>query len=520
MTTITTTLLLSSIIGTFVSELLKINIILTGIIIGVIIKIFMGVYVPLYDIGILITMLIMGSHLEFRTLNKHKKTAFIILFVSVLLIAMNSIIVSGLLKLSQINSIAISTSLCMSSTLICHKILEDEKASNTNYGKITIISTIVQDIIGIILLIFLHLNVIEIKHTIIQHIFLLLFLLFFILFKKKLYSLLNLVVSNLVIDTQKEYNVKTSLLMIILFMGYYTLIPLEALYFIVGLFLKDLIKHFKHEINYIQMISMSLLFMFVGYNIDIFIINKYIFQIFELFIITTVVKLVLLYVGIFASSKNTDVSIRSAILLSTCSELAFFIISIVKVSNIVSNIIFATTMLSMILNPLIYSTISKSLDIIQQRNIGIARYAAKMHMLHINRYVLIIGINEITNILMQELGSLLVDAIAIDHKLDKVLENHKNCYLMDALSDDSYKILNINKAYCVVILIANVRVRNEIITKISKQNSEIPIYITIVNKDIDSINKHKQVIPVVFTNNSKSGDVADLILNNVKENLN
>lgn len=518
MTTINNILLLSAITGTFISEILKINIILTGIIIGILTKLLFNLHIPLYDFGVLITMLIMGSHLELKTLNKHKKTAFIILFTSILLIAINSIIVSGLLKLNQINSLVISASLCMSSTLICHKILEDEKSSGTHYGRITIISTIVQDIIGICLLVFLHLNMVEIKNTIIQHVVLFLFLLFFVCFKKKLYRLLSFIMSS-VIDAQKEYNVRTSSIMIILFAGYYTLIPLETLYFIVGLFLKDLISNLKYEINYIQMISMSLMFMFVGYKIDVLIIKQYIFQIFELFIITTVIKLFLLYIGIFASSKNLDSSIRSSILLSTCSELTFFIISIIRVNKDISNIIFATTMLSMILNPLIYNTVSKSLDSIQQRNIGIARYAAKIHMMHINRYVLIIGINEITNILMQELGSLLIDTVAIDHKLEKVLENSKNCYLMDALSDDTYKILDINKAYCVIVLINSTKVKNETISKITKAYPSTLIYIPIFNKDINSISKNKQVVPV-FTNNSKAGDIADLLLSNIKENLN
>lgn len=519
MTTINNILLLSAITGTFISEILKINIILTGIITGILIKLLFNIRIPLYDFGVLITMLIMGSHLELKTLNKHKKTAFIILFTSILLIGINSVIVSGLLKLNQINSLVISTSLCMSSTLICHKILEDEKSSSTHYGRITIISTIVQDIIGICLLVFLHLNMVEIKHTVIQHVLLFLFLLLFVFFKKRLYRLLSLVISNIVIDAQKEYNVRTSSIMIILFAGYYTLIPLETLYFIAGLFLKDLISNLKYEINYIQMISMLLMFMFVGYKIDILIIKQYIFQIFELFIITTVIKLVLLYIGIFASSKNLDSSIRSSILLATCSELTFFIISIIKVNKDISNIIFATTMLSMILNPLIYNTVSKSLDTIQQRNIGIARYAAKIHMMHINRYVLIIGINEITNILMRALGSLLIDTVAIDHKLEKVLENSKNCYLMDALSDDTYKILDINKAYCIIILINSNKVKNETISKITKSYPSISIYIPIFNKDINSISKNKQVVPV-FTNNSKAGDIADLILSNIKENLN
>lgn len=261
------------------------------------------------------------------------------------------------------------------------------------------------------------------------------------------------------------------------------------------------------------------MFMFVGCNIDLLVIKKYIFQIFELFVITTVIKLFLLYIGIFAASKNIDASIRSSILLSTCSELTFFIISIIKVNHYVSNIIFATTMLSMILNPLIYNTISKSLDVIQQRNIGIARYAAKMHMMHINKYVLIIGINEITNILMQELGSLLIDTVAIDNKLEKVLDNNKNCYLMDALSDDTYKILDINKAYCIIVLISNIKVKNETISKITKSNPDISIYVIVFNKDINSINKNKQVVPV-FTNTTKSGEIADALLINIKENLN
>lgn len=519
MTTINNILLLSAITGTFVSEILKINIILTGIIIGFLIKLIFNLQIQIYDIGILITMLIMGNHLEFKTLNKHKKTAFITLFISIILIIINSIIVSGILNLNQINSLVISTSLCMSSTLICHKILEDEKSSSTNYGRITIISTIVQDIIGICLLVFLHLNIVEIQQTIFQHIFLFTFLLLFTCFKKKIYQLLDLIMHSIRIDVQREYNVKTSLLMIILFSGYYTLIPLETLYFIIGLFLKDLISNLKHEINYIQMVSMSLMFIFVGYKIDLIVIKNCIFQIFELFVITKVIKLFLLYVGIFAASKNIDSSIRSSILLSTCSELTFFIISIIKVSTEVANIIFATTMLSMILNPLIYSAISKSLDTIQQRNIGIARYAAKMHMLHINRYVLIIGINEITNIMMQELGSLLIDTVAIDNKLEKVLENNKNCYLMDSLSDDTYKILDINKAYCIIVLIGNSKVKNETISKITKTYSGIPIYIPVFNKDINAISQNKQVIPV-FTNTTKAADIADVLLINIKENLN
>ncbi|BCL65722.1 potassium transporter [uncultured bacterium] len=519
MITINNILLLSAIAGTLVSEILKINIILTGIIIGFLIKSILNIHIPIYDLGILVTMLIMGHHLELKTLNKHKKTALITLFISIALIAINSIIVSGLLKLDQLNSLVISTSLCMSSTLICHKILEDEKASSTNYGRITIISTIVQDIIGICLLVFLHLNIMEIKQTIIQHIFLFLFLLIFVFFKKRFYNLFNLTIFNTIIDAQKEYNVKTSLLTIILFSGYCTLIPLEEWYFLMGLFLKDLISNLKYEINYIQMISMSLMFMFVGCNIDLLVIKKYIFQIFELFVITTVIKLFLLYIGIFAASKNIDASIRSSILLSTCSELTFFIISIIKVNHYVSNIIFATTMLSMILNPLIYNTISKSLDVIQQRNIGIARYAAKMHIMHINKYVLIIGINEITNILMQELGSLLIDTVAIDNKLEKVLDNNKNCYLMDALSDDTYKILDINKAYCIIVLISNIKVKNETISKITKSNPDISIYVIVFNKDINSINKNKQVVPV-FTNTTKSGEIADALLINIKENLN
>jgi Kef-type K+ transport system membrane component KefB len=493
---------------------------MVGLLLGYGLQLLFSQSIYLYDIGVLFTMLIIGNHLEMKTLKKYRGLTIMILLGTILMIVINTLIISSILNTTTYTSFIISTCLCLSSTLICQNVLESNNATSTNYGKTTIIATIAQDIIGIILLSFLHLNIKDIHSTSLHHFIFFIILLIYIFFNEKIISLINDIVTGS--KAQKMYNIKISFVIICLLVSNMILVPQEITYFIIGVLFKTLVSDAKYEITFIQVLSMIALFAYAGNILDIVIIQNNIIKIFELLFLTTFIKIFTLYTSIILIDQRFEPALRSTILLSTCSELTLFVISIINVDKSILNIVIATTTLSMIINPVLFNMLSRAIDQIQQRNIGIAKYAARVNINHLTKYILAIGYNKVTKMFLTEASSLLTDIVIIDHKLEKVLENSKNCYFMDALSDETYQVIDIDKLYCIIIFIKTLSIKLNILNKIKHLNlksKNIRIYVPIAKEDINSLlDKGDNIVPIIV-NNLYDYKLATDILKNIQEDI-
>ena len=491
-------LVISSVIN-IISSLLQIQIVWPSFIVGMLLNYWCigGSYfksVP--EMGVLITMAIIGSHIDFSSLRKYYVSTFFIILSTIVSTIISTAILYELFAIDITYAAIIAAVLCLSSTIICQSVLYEHSVLSTDYGQLSIIGTIVQDIIGIIILLYVHAVMSKsCDYTIAIAIY--------------VFMLLVMVVScKLEITFEDCDNIMYNKIFVSICLFSYILgeyldsfnVAKEFTFFAIGYVFRNVINDFYYLLNSIQSIAVAALFMFAGFHINV-IMAVYNFRIIvEILLLIQFVKFILLYIFLLMTRSEAEVVIKTSLLLSVFTELTFFVVFLVDISNRVRDIIIIATMLSMVVSSALFRVISEFFTATRRKTIGIAKYAARIYINNLTDYILLIGINKRSLLIMNAVAENFTSAIIIDKQLDKVLaSNNSNCFFMDARIKETYDILNLGIIKCIVVCTTDINDTIAICTTIRKINKEIIIYALCERVDLDRVVVLGDIKPIIIT---------------------
>ena len=147
-----------SIIMRIIKQPIIIGYILTGIIVG---PLFLNivelsdVITSLSKIGIAFLLFVVGLNLNISTMKEVGKTSVIIGLAQVIFTVAFGYFISILLGFSQMNALYLGVALAFSSTIIIIKLLSDKNELDSLYGKISIGFLLIQDLIVLLVLMFI-----------------------------------------------------------------------------------------------------------------------------------------------------------------------------------------------------------------------------------------------------------------------------------------------------------------------------------------------------------------------------
>ena len=223
----------------------------------------------------------------------------------------------------------------------------------------------------------------------------------------------------------------------------------------------------------------------------------------------------MLYIFLLIARSESEIVIKTSLLLSVFTELTFFVVFLVNIDSRIRDIIIIATVLSMIISSALFRIISEFFTSARRKTIGIARYAARIYINNLTDYILLVGINKRSLIIMNAIAENFTSAIIIDKHLDKVLaSNNSNCFFMDARIKETYDILNLNIIRCIVVCTADINDTVAICTTVRKINKKITIYALCERSDLDRVVVLGDIKPIIITSATNT-DISDALVEDV-----
>ena len=502
-------IIVSSVVN-IISSYLRFQIVWVGFVVGALLKYFNVsplhfTHVP--DMGILITMAIIGSHIDVTSLKKHYRSIIFIIMATILASVMSAIMIYEMLNINMLYAFIIASVLCLSSTIICQSVLYEHNTLSTDYGQLSIIGTIIQDIIGIMLLLYMHAVTSVIgNYTLTISIYMAILFVMIIAYKLDI--------------SCEDYDSTTyNKIFILMCICVYVIseyldqfnIAKEFVFFAAGYIFRKVVNDFDHLLSAIQYITIASLFIFAGFNIDI-ISAAYNFRlILEVLVLIQLIKFILLYISLSIARSEKEIIVKTSLLLSVFTELTFFVVFLININAHIRDVIVIATVLSMIISTILFQLLDDLFTDARRRTIGIARYAAKMYINNLTDYVLLIGINKRSLLIMNTIAESFASAIIIDKQLEKVLHsNSSNCFFMDARIKETYEILNINIIKCIIVCTTNINDTIAICSTIRKINKNTVVYALCERYEVDRVVMIGNIKPIIVTTATNT-DISDML---------
>jgi len=347
------------------------------------------------------------------------------------------------------------------------------------YSQIVLLGTIAQDIIGIICIIYLHtFN----SHSKIINIFYAHCVLIFVTglifyFHKNIKQ----IITNL--STEMSLQDTSTFFICLMFITHYVSnfcvyfgISKEIIFLLTGIFFKNIINENIESVISVQNIFLAAIFFVSGYNIDIITAIISIYQVLVILLYISLIKFILYYSVIYFIKKDIETSILSATLLSSFSEIIFFLLFLLNMDKQKSTIINMASIASIFIIPIVFKKFEHLFNTNRIRTFGVARKAARHYVAHINTYNLIIGINKISICMAQKLGEELDATILIDKNMEKINQYKNDNFLyLDAMTKETYTTLNLDKIKRIIICIQKIEIVEKIVTLLRNIDNNIRI---------------------------------------------
>ena len=470
----------------FVNVLTGINLVVTSVLFGLAYQ-FISKYIGTYsvinnisDIGILAMMFDIGSHVDTNQIQKYATIMLFINFVTILCSIICAPVINNFLNIGWAKSFIISICLCLSSTMPCQKILGTKGRMSTDYSQIALLSTIAQDFIGIVCIVYMHMfheensNFISIGAS---H----LLLGFLILFTSRFYNR----VKNIFVKITNHINLQeyNTLFLLVVLITYYLSdfclsfgISKEIIFLFAGILLKQIIKDHNEFIISIQNIFLASVFLISGYNMDLISIINSLYKVIAIVIYISFMKFLFYYNTIYFMKKDAETSVMSTLLLTSFSEIIFFIIFLLKLNSEQNTIITVSTIVSIFISPYIFNKFEEIFNQSRIKTFGFARKAARNYIKNIKNYNLIIGLNTLSLCLAQKFGEQIESTVIIDKNWDKIRKyKGDNFIYLDAMTKETYDVLDINKIKHIIICAQKIDIVEKISKLIRNFNQEIGI---------------------------------------------
>ena len=417
------------------------------------------------EFGIVFLMFTIGLEFSIHHLSKMRKEVFVYggLQVSISLITF-FIIAHYMFSIDVKSSIVIGAALALSSTAIVLKILNSNRGITKEYGRRSFGILIFQDIMVIPILMMITIfsaSNFSLGRLLFQT-FLDAIILFVILWgfgKFILEPFLNEVVKS----NSDEIFIGSILFLVI---GASVLAHSLGFSYSLGAFIAGMIiseTHFKHQVEAdlipFRDLLLGIFFITVGMQIDFTVISEYFVTIIELLIFITVIKMGIIY-GLLRWTVNKRVALKTSLALFQVGEFGLVIFELANVEHlihpIISQVLIATIILSMIMTPFVLRNIDFLVNLILHKEENIDIEIEKKHDLY--DHIIVLGYGRLGRKVCEKLEENNIKYIAIESNMYNVKEAQKSGQSVifgNAGKRSILESVNISEASAVVIAFDN-----------------------------------------------------------------
>ena len=442
------------------------------------------------EFGIVFLMFTIGLEMPIEKLKRMKEILFVNGFLQVALSSTIIFLISKyLFNINTNSSLIIALAFSLSSTAIVLTYLKQSKDIYTPYGEKSTAILVFQDlaVIPILLLIsFLSNDTLSLNEILLKTFFLAFFIILFMFtVGKKLMNRLLHLASN----TRLEELFLASVLSIV--MG--TSILAHSLgftyslgAFIAGMIIAESRYHIKVEsdIASYKDLLLGTFFFSVGTKIDIMFFLSNIHYVFLVFIITVLIKALVIYILIRRKSNKSD-SIKAAIALCQVGEFSFAVFALAASSNILdpnlASFLILVTVLSMILTPFIVNNIYKIASFF------IVEFYESDKITPINKknHTIICGYSTLGRVIAQQLDEKNESFVIISDNLKHVISARKigfMAYFGHLEKHSVLESLKVEEASSIIITLRDVKQKKLICEAILNFKSDAKLIVRIDTK--------------------------------------
>ena len=487
-------LILAVLAISFIARILKQPLIIAYIITGILISPFFISVIPenetvqtFSQMGIAFLLFMVGLHLNPKVIKEVGFISVVVGTIQIISTAVLGFFIAMFLNFSIISSLYIAFALTFSSTIIVTKILSDKSDLESLYGKISIGILILQDIVVILLLLFLSyfskgFNT-DLSFNAISYGILILVSLVFL----SIYVLPN--ITRFVAKNQELlllFSIGWCFLLSALFFYFFKSMEVGALIAGMSLSLSPYHTEIASKIKPLRDFFLVLFFVLLGMNLPLNSIPLILKPalILSIFVIFFKLFIILASLGVAGYTKRTG--FFTGISLGQISEFSFIIASLAVSLNQISKqtsalitltgiITIAFSTYAMIYSNKLFSLLSRPLSIFERKRI-------KEKKLKQEHYEFILfGYNRIGFSLLKALTKLRRKYVVVDFNPEtiKKLENKGvTCIYGDAEDTEFLEDLGISKAKLVISTIPDAEINSLILHKIREKNDKAIVILT------------------------------------------
>lgn len=453
-------------------------------------------------------MLEIGTHINFKQLKQYKMDILRITVASIAAGLACSSIYKYYWHANIFQSLIMGFCALVSSTVIASHILLKNNRLINKYGQISLIGTIVQDMIGIVLIALTSPGEIHAKLLIyIPATAIFLIVVHFLRRNDNLDNQHDTFIPFLfVLQIAAEYAEKLH-------------ISSELIFFLVGL----IIDRFYNE--YTTSICGSIYNPFIGLmiltsiqHIDSAILLQHMPHILLTFLAISIIKITFISLSFIRSVRSID-AIRIALILLANSELGFFLVSRLELDPTLSTVIYAVTVLSMFLSPILFKVVDSMINRSRLTHIGLSQQSLRNYLHSFEKkYFIVIGITRYSDMLIEKLNDKVFSAIVLDVDAQKILRSkNENFFMLDALMRDTYKDINFSNVIDIFICINVWQKKIAILKTIRSINKDINIQVFCFDTEEAGYIERYQKVDSIFIDEATFETKFESVLNNYEE---
>lgn len=415
------------------------------------------------EFGIVFLMFTVGLEISLAKMRTMKKVIFVNGISQVSITTLIGYLVSRyVFSIGTIPSVVIALAFSLSSTAVVLNYLKASKDIYTPYGQHSTGILIFQDIAVIPILILIgflnHQHSTDVLHVLIfttESIVIVLAILF-IVGKTVITQLLRFSISS-----ELEELFIGSVLVIVMgasLLAHYMGFTYSLGAFIVGMLISETkyYRKIESDIAPFKNLLLGTFFVVVGMKIDVSLFLKDIWLIVGLFILTYIVKAVIIYFIIY---KNKETSIKTALAISQVGEFSFVIFALASSGGILpfhmAQILTLVVVLSMIVTPFIISNIDIITTVLfKQDNSTTSLQEINGHKNHI----IVCGYSFVGKYVVKELEKINADYVIVDNNINHVqrgLADGREIYLGDMSKENIIDALHVKDAAGVIVTLEN-----------------------------------------------------------------
>ncbi|HIQ27003.1 MAG TPA: sodium:proton exchanger [Sulfurovum sp.] len=417
------------------------------------------------EFGIVFLMFTIGLEFSIHHLSKMRKEVFVYGGLQVGISLLVFFFISYyLFDIDVKSSIIIGAALALSSTAIVLKLLNSNREINNEYGRRSLGILIFQDmmVIPILLMITIFSASDFSLGTLLLKTFLDAIILFIILWAFGKYILEPFF--NEVVKSNSDEIFIGSILFLV--MGASVLAHSLGFSYSLGAFIAGMIiaeTHYKHQVEAdlipFRDLLLGIFFITVGMQIDFSVIREYLGTIIGLLVLLTVLKMGILYVLLRVVSSQR-VALKTSLALFQLGEFGLVIFELANVEELVnpviSQVLIATIILSMIMTPFVLRNISFLASLILHTEENMDVEMRKEHDLR--DHIIVLGYGRLGRKVCEKLEENGVKYIAIESNMHNVKEAQKSGQYVifgNAGKRSILESVNISEASAIVIALDN-----------------------------------------------------------------